>query len=181
MIDQEKISLMSETRQAIKAAKKAGEEVLKIYKEDFDFILKEDKEPVTDADIRSNKMIEKILSVFNYPILSEESRDDLNRLKQKKVWIIDPLDGTIEFVNKTGEFSIMIALVENHTPKACVIYQPTQKLMYLAEKGKGAYQEKDGAWEKLKVNPSYNISSIKAITSRADLSEQEKQEAVVVG
>jgi len=104
-----------ETKLAIDAATQAASKVLKIYSTDFSHSLKNNKEPITEADIQSNQIIEKILSNSEYPILSEETKDLIEkRLDANKVWIVDPLDGTTDFVNKTGEFTIMIALVEKN-------------------------------------------------------------------
>ena len=133
-------SELPETRVAIEAATKAGKEVMKIYHHDFTTTFKNDNEPLTQADLESNFIINQLILPFGYPILSEEDKDDKKRLKHNKIWIIDPLDGTTDFVNKTGEFTIMIALVENHKPILGIIYWPTQDQLYLAQKGFGAYQ-----------------------------------------
>ena len=100
-----------EMKTAVKAVIKAGSAINKIYDKNYSISLKSDKEPVCEADIISNRLITEALKPLGYPILSEESADDLIRLKSKRVWIIDPLDGTNDFINKTGEFTIMIGLV----------------------------------------------------------------------
>src|SRR3990172_6754877 len=126
------------TKLAIDAALKASDAVMKIYNQDFLILQKEDMSPITEADITSNEIIVNALSASGHLILSEESTDRIEkRLGSKKIWIIDPLDGTTDFVNKTGEFTIMIALVENKKPVLGVIYWPTNDILYLAQKGHG--------------------------------------------
>ena len=119
------INALPETNLAIEAAIKGGKAVIEVYKNDFSFEIKDDNSPITEADIQSNKIIQEILSATNIPILSEESVDNLTRLKHEKIWIIDPLDGTSDFVDKTGEFTIMISLVQSSKPILGVIYWPT--------------------------------------------------------
>ena len=101
---------------AIDAATKAGKIVMNIYNKDFQASSKSDNEPITEADIQSNKLIQTIISKSGHLILSEESEDNKERLDKDVVWIIDPLDGTSEFIDKTGEFTIMLSLVKNHIP-----------------------------------------------------------------
>ena len=109
-------NILSETNLAIEAAIKAGKAVIEVYKNNFSYQVKDDNSPITEADIKSNEIIQEILSITNIPILSEESVDNLVRLKHEKIWIIDPLDGTSDFVEKTGEFTIMISLVQSSKP-----------------------------------------------------------------
>ncbi len=123
-----------ETELAINAIRKASKTVMEIYNSKFTTSFKDGNEPITEADIKSNQIISNSLSESNHPILSEESKDDLEkRLEAKKVWIVDPLDGTTDFVNKTGEFTIMIALVENQIPILGVILCPPQNTLYVAQ------------------------------------------------
>ena len=134
---------------AIKAAQEAGNTILKIYEKDFKTFTKTDNSPVTDADLQSNKIIKEILSVTKHSILSEEDVDDKNRLSDDMVWIIDPLDGTSDFIDKTGEFTVMIALVENQKPILGVIAWPTEKTLFVAQKNCGAFRYSDNKWEKI--------------------------------
>ncbi len=106
-----------EVRLAIQAALEAGKTVMNVYNQEFSSTLKNDNTPLTEADVKSNQIIQKIISDSGHPILSEENVDDKKRLDSKKIWIIDPLDGTSDFIKKTGEFTIMISLVEDHIPK----------------------------------------------------------------
>ena len=115
---------------AIKAAIEAGNEIIEIYKKDFDTFIKKDDSPITEADLRSNEIIKKSLSKTKYPILSEEDKDDQNRILEKIIWIIDPLDGTSDFIDRTGEFTVMISLIENKKPILGVISWPIKKLLF---------------------------------------------------
>ncbi len=169
-----KDKLSREAELAIEAARKAGEEILKIYNQGFISKTKKDKAPVTEADIKSNEIILNILAQTGYPILSEEHPDDLKRLKHKKIWIIDPLDGTSDFVNKTGEFSVMIALVEGSKPILGLIYRPLDPELFIAQKDGSAYRVVNNNWEKLEVNNLNNLSKVKAVVSRHHLSKKER-------
>ncbi len=169
-------NLFPETKLAIDAATQAASKVLKIYSTDFSSSLKNNKEPITEADIQSNQIIEKILSNSEYPILSEESKDLMEkRLDANKVWIVDPLDGTTDFVNKTGEFTIMIALVEKNIPIMGVISHPSQKTIYVAQKGEGAYRISNGNSQILHVSETSNLEDFKVVGSRFHQSENERK------
>ena len=95
----------------IDAIIQAGEKIREVYETDFEVIKKEDDSPVTKADLESNKIIKSVLKKTGIPILSEEDEDDKSRLDSEKVWIVDPLDGTQDFVNRTGEFTVLVGLV----------------------------------------------------------------------
>ena len=112
---------------AIKAAKEAGNAILEIYHEDYKTSTKDDDSPITDADLKSNEIIKKILSQTKHAILSEEDDDDLSRLSKETIWIVDPLDGTSDFIDKTGEFTVMISLIKNKKPILGVIGWPTER------------------------------------------------------
>ena len=118
---------LQETKLAINAVIEAGKAVMEIYEQDFSVKLKQDRSPLTQADIKSNEIIQRIISVSGHPILSEESVDDKERLNCEKIWIVDPLDGTSDFVSRTGEFTIMVALIEHNKPILGVVYCPTNK------------------------------------------------------
>ena len=94
----------------------AGEKIEEIYDTDFEVNKKDDNSPVTKADLESNKIIRSVLEKTGIPILSEEDEDDKSRLDSEKVWIVDPLDGTQDFVNRTGEITVLIGLGEKHIP-----------------------------------------------------------------
>lgn len=165
---------LSELQIAVNAAIDAGKEILHVYSKDFSSDLKSDDSPITQADLKSNMIIKNILSKTNFYILSEEDRDDERRLEKNKIWIIDPLDGTTDFVNRTGEFTVMIALVENKKPILGVIYWPTEKTLFLAQKGFGAWKFSNDSWVKISVSNISKLEKCRAVGSRHHLSENEK-------
>jgi len=165
---------MTETPVAIEAAIKAGKEVMDIYNQKFSSTLKIDNEPLTEADIKSNNIIQKIISKFGYPILSEESIDDKKRLASDKIWIVDPLDGTTDFVKQTGEFTIMISLVEGNRPILGVIYWPIKDTLYLAQKDQGAFKLENGDWSRLSVSNVSELDKCRAVGSRFHISDIEQ-------
>jgi len=169
------INALPETNLAIEAAIKGGNAVIEVYKNDFSFEIKDDNSPITEADIKSNKIIQEILSATNIPILSEESADNLTRLKHEKIWIIDPLDGTSDFVDKTGEFTIMISLVQSNKPILGVVYWPTEDKLYVAQKNQGAYELFSEHWKKLSVSNTSNLKNCRAVLSRHHLSELDEK------
>ena len=159
---------------AIKAANEAVDVVLDIYQRDFKTTTKKDDSPVTEGDLKSNEVIKEILSQTEHSILSEEDIDDKSRLSKDTVWIIDPLDGTSDFIDKTGEFTIMIALIKNKKPILGVIGWPTEKTLFVAQKGSGAFRYSNGKWDRLSVTKITEISKCRTVGSRHHLSEKEK-------
>jgi len=167
--------IFPETKLAIDAALTAADVVLKFYQKDFSVSQKENNEPITEADIESNQIIQKYISKSGFPILSEESSDEEEkRIDSKKIWIVDPLDGTTDFVNKTGEFTIMIALVEDNVPVMGVISHPAENKLYVAQKDQGAYVFDKGDWKKLLVSTNLDLSECRVVGSRFHQSENEK-------
>jgi len=127
---------------AIKASLEAGKEILKIYNSDFSFEKKEDNSPLTLADKNAHKVISEHLKKTPFPIISEEGKHlpFSNRKKWDTLWIVDPLDGTKEFVKRNDEFTVNIALVKNNQATLGVIYIPVTKTLYFAYKNIGAYK-----------------------------------------
>lgn len=127
---------------AIKAAKAAGEKILDIYNQDFEVKFKKDKSPLTLADQKANEIIESHLINSKIPILSEEGNQQ--EYEQRKnwdmLWIVDPLDGTKEFVKKNGEFTVNISLVEKGIPIIGVIFAPVKGILYYGSY-KGVFRE----------------------------------------
>ena len=160
---------------AIKAAQEASNTILDIYKKDYNTFTKSDNSPVTDADLKSNRVINEILSSTKYSILSEEDIDDKDRLSNDMIWIIDPLDGTSDFIDKTGEFTVMIALVENQKPILGVIAWPTEKTLFVAQKNCGAFRYSNDKWDKISVTKINELSECRTVGSRHHLSEKEKK------
>jgi len=165
--------VLPEAKLAINAVKEAGNAVMEIYKHNFTSITKKDNSPLTEADLKSNDIIQKIIASTGYPVLSEESLDDKKRLEYEKIWIIDPLDGTSDFVSKSGEFTIMIALVDKHEPILGVIYWPINDILYLAQKDCGAYKFVNDVWEKLTISKRSELRNCRALGSRHHLSSHE--------
>ena len=168
------MKLSQNLKLAINASLLAGKKILEIYNsDDFNLHYKEDNSPLTLADTESNKIIENILEVSNIPILSEEGNilDYPKRKDLKNLWIVDPLDGTKEFVKKNDEFTVNIALVENQKPILGVIYAPALNLLYFSEEKFGSY--------KLDLNDSifYEIDYNKA--HRLPISKNETKYSVV--
>jgi len=159
---------------AIKAAKEAGDAILEIYQRDFDTHTKKDNSPITEGDLKSNEIIKKILSETEHMILSEEEDDDLSRLSENMIWIVDPLDGTSDFIDKTGEFTIMIALIKNKKPILGVIGWPTEKTFFVAQKGSGAFRYSNDEWHKISVTSISELSKCRTVGSRHHLSDREK-------
>lgn len=136
------------------ASKKAGEAIRKIYEKNFSVQWKPDHSPITLADVTSNDIIVSELSKSfpNCSILSEETNDDRSRLGNKWCWIVDPLDGTKEFIQRNGEFTVNIALAYNHRVVLGVIYIPMTKELYYAVRGQGAFLENDGQIQRILVS-----------------------------
>ena len=137
------MKLSQNLKLAIDASIQAGKKIIEIYNSDnFNLEYKLDDSPLTLADTASNKIIENILETSNIPILSEEGNilDFNNRKDLKYLWIVDPLDGTKEFVKKNNEFTVNISLIENSVPVIGVIYAPALNVLYFSEKKLGAYK-----------------------------------------
>lgn len=127
---------------AIIASLKAGKEILTVYEFDFAVEKKEDDSPLTLADKNSHKIISEILSETKIPILSEEGKNIPyhERKNWKQLWIVDPLDGTKEFVKRNGDFTVNIALAESGKPILGVIYSPVKKILYFGASKIGSYK-----------------------------------------
>ena len=125
----------------------AGNKILEVYNNAELFAQinqKEDNSPVTLADIESNKIIEKALTeLYDYPIVSEEGEnmDYETRKNFNRFWLVDPLDGTKEFIHRNGEFTVNIALIENGLPIWGAIYVPVTQTFYFGMVGKGAFKQ----------------------------------------
>ena len=130
---------------AIRAAIDAGRAIMEIYdstKENIVVEWKADNSPLTQADKQAHKIISVILSATPFPVLSEEGKmiPFAERKKWKTLWIVDPLDGTKEFIKRNGEFTVNIALVKEGVPVMGVIYIPVREELYFATETLGAYK-----------------------------------------
>lgn len=132
----------------IALARRAGEDIMRIYDAGFSVEQKEDKTPLTEADMAAHETIERGLTALTprLPVLSEESAavPYEERASWSRYWLVDPLDGTREFVKRNGEFTVNIALIENHVPVLGVILVPVSGLCYYACQGRGAYRQPQG-------------------------------------
>lgn len=129
---------------AVKAALLGGRAILDVYhnEETIKVLEKEDKTPLTDADTAAHKAIMSILENTEHPVLSEEGKSIsyAERSQWDTLWVVDPLDGTKEFIKRNGEFTVNIALVEKGVPNFGVIYVPVQHTLYFGGTGMGAYK-----------------------------------------
>lgn len=108
---------------------------MKVYDKGFTVEFKDDKSPLTEADLQSNRIINEYLQQTDIPIISEENKqiEYSERKHWKKCWVVDPVDGTKEFIKRNGEFTVNIALVENGKPVCGVIYVPAEKTIFFAD------------------------------------------------
>ncbi|MCB0395131.1 MAG: 3'(2'),5'-bisphosphate nucleotidase CysQ [Flavobacteriales bacterium] len=138
MTDQTEINKL--THLAITAAELAGREIMDVYQSPIAVEMKEDNSPLTEADQRANKVIEATLLDSGLPILSEEGSqvDFKERSGWDKYWLVDPLDGTKEFIKRNGEFTVNIALMEGNRPVSGVIYVPVTDTLYVGHAGLGS-------------------------------------------
>jgi len=137
----------------IEIAHQAGEAILKIYQqEEFEQQLKSDNSPLTAADLAAHQIIIEKLQLLTpeIPILSEESSTISweERKTWQRYWLVDPLDGTKEFIKRNGEFTVNIALIEAHTPVLGVVYAPVLNKTWCGEQGKQAFLLTDGTKKK---------------------------------
>ena len=129
----EKDSMKNIYKQAIIASIKGGDKILEVYDTDFSVEYKGDDSPLTLADQKANQAIVDILEPLEIPMISEENKNKTYDVRKnwKQCWIIDPLDGTKEFVKKNGEFTVNIALIDNQKPVFGVIYVPVSKELFV--------------------------------------------------
>lgn len=163
-------NLKAELTESILTAREAGKIIMQIYHSDFHIDYKEDASPVTLADHKANDLIvNRLKSVFpSYAILSEESKDDRSRLLSDWCFIVDPLDGTKEFIKRNGEFTVNIALVFKKKPVMGVVFIPETEELYYAIKGQGAFYEKNN--HAVPIDVSDKIEKIRAACSRSHTS-----------
>jgi len=161
---------------AIESAKKAGVEVAKHYKSgDYTSEMKEDNSPVTSADLASNDVLMQELSRLtpDIPVISEEvgSLPLEERKKWSRYWLLDPIDGTGEFIMGSGDFAVNIALVDNGWPSIGVIHAPDHQLTYYGQNNLGAFKEDNRSSKQIYVAEYDGIRKIKvAISRRQELS-----------
>ncbi len=151
------MELESYVVKSIQAALAAGDAINKVYhSEDFGVKYKSDSSPLTIADQKSHEHIMNVLKEFDDPILSEEGKDIpyAQRKDWQRFWVVDPLDGTKEFIKRNGEFTVNIALVENSRPVLGTIFVPDRDTLYFAAQGFGAYKLTEGPFNDLQHAPA---------------------------
>ncbi|MDB4325005.1 3'(2'),5'-bisphosphate nucleotidase CysQ [Flavobacteriaceae bacterium] len=160
---------------AITAALQAGKAILEIYHSGaFDIETKGDNSPLTRADTASHNVIMSYLTETNIPVLSEEGRDIpyKERKDWKQLWIVDPIDGTKEFIKRNGEFTVNIALIENQKPIIGVIFVPVTEELYFSSKEFGAF--------KVNVNlEDYDIKALLSMGNKLPLQREDKTFTIV--
>lgn len=157
---------------AVRLARQAGEAIMSYYQTGLPVEHKAGDEPVTAADRAADGLIRTGLSAA-FPgdgLLTEESVDDRSRLAKARVWIVDPLDGTTEFINETGEFVVQIALAVEGYPALGVAYQPTEERLFYAVQGQGAFQAFDGQTARLSVSTEGDPARMCLAASRSHFS-----------
>jgi 3'(2'), 5'-bisphosphate nucleotidase len=143
------------TRQAIEAAVKGGVKIREVYnRPDFEVEIKSDNSPLTIADKLAHLAIKEELDKTNIPVLSEEGKNIpySERKNWEHLWIVDPLDGTKEFIKRNGEFTVNIALIENGLPLMGVIYVPVKNVLYYGSREEGAFKAENIATTADQIN-----------------------------
>ncbi len=169
-----------QTRTLIDIVRRAGDAILEIYRTDFDVETKDADSPLTQADLAAHRIIADGLKALTpeVPIISEESQPpefDVRRQWQR-YWLVDPLDGTKEFVNKNGEFTVNIALIENHQPVFGVVGVPAQDLVFTgdAATGEALKHGPDGS-ERLQGRKMTDGGALVVVASRSHGGERLEQ------
>ncbi len=170
-------------QEIIQIARGAGDIAMDFYDREYSIEQKQNKTPVTQVDIAINDFLIEELSKYNNPILSEEIKGDFaKRQIADFVWIVDPLDGTSDFIQKTGEFSIMIGLVnKNGEVVLGVVYAPALEELYYAQKNTGAFflchsSENKNLFQQIKISKK-PLKNGKILVSRNHLGEYEQKVA----
>jgi 3'(2'), 5'-bisphosphate nucleotidase len=165
--------LQLDINEIIAIAQKAGDVIMEIYAKDFSVEYKDDKSPLTEADQKANDVIVDGLNALSvqFPILSEEGK--LIPYEERKdweyFWMVDPLDGTKEFIKKNGEFTVNIALIYQNSPILGVVYAPALNEMYWAKQGEGAFKNKVRLPLLVNESPEKNLT---VVASKSHLSEE---------
>lgn len=162
---------------AIQAAEEGCREVLKVYHSgDFKEEAKGDQSPLTLADKNAHHKIASILEPTGLPILSEEGKDVPYEARKgwNHFWMVDPLDGTKEFIKRNGEFTVNIALIHKDTPILGVVAVPVTHEIYYAAEGHGAYVRRDGADHKLAKRAGVDLQQegLRVVASRSHMNDE---------
>lgn len=167
-----------EIKKIINIAREAGDAILAIYEKDFEVYTKNDESPLTEADQAANAIIlDQLLASYpDIPYISEEVKQQSyeERKDWEYCWLIDPLDGTKEFIKKNGEFTVNIALIHRGVPVLGVVHVPVQNKTYYASKGAGAFVIENNSVPQLIENRSHysDLEQIVVVASRSHLSQE---------
>ncbi|MEL7449306.1 MAG: 3'(2'),5'-bisphosphate nucleotidase CysQ [Pseudomonadota bacterium] len=161
--------------QVVDIARNAGSAILEIYEQDFDVEHKADDSPLTAADLAAHKVIVAGLAKLDpvLPVLSEESAQQpfAERADWERYWLVDPLDGTKEFIKRNGEFTVNIALIENHEPVLGVVHVPVMNKDYFGAQGHGAFRQSEGGEPEAIRVASGDAGSPRVVGSRSHRGE----------
>lgn len=165
---------------AIQAAEEGCREILKVYDSgDFQEEAKGDKSPLTLADKNAHEKIASILEATGLPILSEEGKNVPyeERRTWNHFWLVDPLDGTKEFIKRNGEFTVNIALIHRNAPILGVVAVPVTHEIYYSTHGKGAYVRRDGVDHKLARRAKVDLrqDGLRVVASRSHMNDETQQ------
>jgi 3'(2'), 5'-bisphosphate nucleotidase len=175
------MELQPEPSRIIEIVLQAGEAIMEIYQREFTVEEKVDKSPLTEADKKANDIILAGLKETYpaIPIISEEIRNlpYSDRKGWRQFWLVDPLDGTKEFIKKNGEFTVNIALVEDGVPSLGVVYQPAKDKLYYASKGQGAVKTSpEGGTQPLGGGEHYSgLAKVRVVASRSHMSPETEE------
>jgi 3'(2'), 5'-bisphosphate nucleotidase len=176
----EKLASVTLLEQVVAVAREAGDAVMKFYAQsDMDMSYKDGGSPLTRADIASHDLIMQRLGVLtpNLPVLSEESEKVVygERRKWQKFWLVDPLDGTKEFIKRNGEFTVNIALIEDHWPVFGIVHAPAMNVTYFAALGFGAFRQ-DSQFEMKRIAVTESgTRRLNVVVSRSHADDRLKQ------
>jgi len=167
-----------DVQDVVTLAKKAGEAIMEIYSKDVEIEYKADQSPLTEADKAAHNIIEAGLKDLDQknntaiPLMSEEGKNISYEDRQgwEYYWLVDPVDGTKEFIKKNGEFTVNIALIHHGAPVLGVVYAPALEEMYWSKKGEGAF--KDG--KPLPLKTEQQRETYKIVASRSHMSDETK-------
>jgi len=150
-------------------ARQAGDIIMNYYKTSVEVEMKAPGDPVTEADKAVNELIvDHLHKTFSgEPVLAEESTDDLTRLGSDLVWMVDPLDGTKEFISRNGEFSSMIGMIEDGKPVLGAVMQPAASRLYSGAVGLGAWMSENGHDRPMQVSTIENFADMRIVASRS--------------
>ena len=157
--------------QLIDLAKQAGEAIMAVYAGGIEVQRKQDNSPLTEADLAAHRIIEAGLRKLSpqLPVLSEESATIPfeTRRQWQRYWLVDPLDGTREFIKRNGEFTVNIALIDNHKTTMGVVFAPALDLLFYAAQGKGAYRQLAQRPAQRIIARTFDITQVAVVGSRS--------------